>query len=80
VIPTMIIIGLVVGFLPRPWSLIGLAIAAVAWPLLLISSGVMGSSDTENILGGLAVATVNATAGLVIARALIALVRAKHRE
>lgn len=80
VIPTMIVIGLLVGFLPRPWYILGLAIAAIAWPLLLVYSGVIESGDMGNILGALALAAVNATLGLIVARALTALVRLICRQ
>ncbi len=80
VIPTMIIIGLLVGFLPRPWYMLGFAIAIAAWPLLLVRSGIIDPGDAETILGALAFAAGNAAVGLVIARGLTALIRATYRE
>jgi hypothetical protein len=74
-IPTLILAGLVVGFLPRPWYLVGIALAAATWPLLRVASG-SATIDTPGMLGEFALACANVAVGVVIARLLFNLVRA----
>ena len=75
-IPTLILVGAIVGILPRPWFVAGLVIAAIAWPVLLVSSGTVRPTDVEGMLGAFALAAVNAAVGAVITRTLVRLVRA----
>jgi hypothetical protein len=58
-IPTLIVAGLVVGFLPRPWLFAGIVIAAAAWPLLLAISRPARSFDVASALGEFALAALN---------------------
>lgn len=59
-IPTLIVLGLVFG---RWWRL-SLAVAATAWPLVLVIDGAM---DLEpQLLGASALAAVNAGVGVLI--------------
>lgn len=74
-IPTMIAIGFLVGFLPRPWYLAGIAIGAAAWPLLLVASDAT-SVDGPGALGAFLIAAANAGVGAVVARLLVNSVRA----
>ena len=79
-IPTMILIGLVVGSLPKPWYLVGFGIATVAWPLLLIWSDILQASEIASVLIALALAAVNAAVGVAVARGAVAAVRAMHPD
>lgn len=79
-IPTMILIGLTVGFLPAPWSVVGLGIATVAWPLLLIRADTLQASDLAGVLGGLALGAANAAVGVAVARGVAAVVRAANAK
>lgn len=73
-IPTLILVGIVVGLLPRPWYLVGIVAAGIAWPLLRAISGPT-AIDGLSMLGEFAIAAANAAAGTVIARLLVNFVR-----
>jgi hypothetical protein len=75
-IPTSILVGLVIGLLPRSWARIGAGAAALAWPVLLVSSGAIRANDTESLLGAFLLAAVNTVAGVVTTRTVVRLVRA----
>ncbi len=79
-IPTMILIGLALGSLPRPWWVVGFGIATIAWPLLLIWSDVLQASEVANVLIAMALAAVNAAIGVAVARGVAAVVRAVHPD
>jgi hypothetical protein len=78
-IPTLIVAGLLVGLLPRSWYLIGLGSATIAWPLLLIQSGIVESSDAPTLLNATALAALNVSVGLLVATRLGALWRNRDR-
>ncbi|MGH2614264.1 MAG: hypothetical protein ACRDJC_03410 [Thermomicrobiales bacterium] len=73
--PTYLLIGFLVGFLPRPWYLAGIAIVGAAWPLFRVVAGDT-VVDGPSMVGEFALATANAAAGAVIARLLVNAVRA----
>jgi hypothetical protein len=74
-IPTFILAGFGVSFLPRPWYLVGIALAAATWPLLRVASGSV-AIDIPSMLGEFGLACANVAVGAVIARLLFNLVRA----
>ena len=65
-IPTLLLVGLVAGLLPRPWLCV--AIAAIAWPLVLLGTSVV--SGPASIPVAAALAAANTVAGTVVARSL----------
>jgi hypothetical protein len=73
-IPTMILVGLAIGILPRPWYIVGLAAAVVFWPALLLAIGTIEPNETANIVGAAALALQNTVIGIVITKGLFALV------
>ncbi len=79
-IPTMILIGLAVGSLPRPWWVVGFGFATVGWPLLLILSDILQASEVASVLIAFALAAVNAAVGVAVARGAAAVVRAVHPD
>ncbi len=74
-IPTLMLVGFAVGFLPRPWYLVGMALAAAAWPLFRVASSA-AVIDGPSMVGEFALACANVAVGVVIARLLFNLVRA----
>ena len=77
-IPTMILIGLAIGSLPRPWWVVGFGIATIGWPLLLIWSEVLQASEVASVLIAMALAAVNTAVGVAVARGAAAVTRAVH--
>jgi hypothetical protein len=70
---TFIAIGVVVGFLPRPWYLIGILAVGLTWPLIRVGTGV-ATIDVQSMIGEFAIAAINAAVGTVIGRLLVNLV------
>lgn len=68
-IPVMIVAGLVFG---RWWKL-ALVSAAIAWPILLVATGVTRSFGT--LFGAALLAAANAAVGVVVHQAALRLVR-----
>jgi len=68
-IPTMIVFGLVLG----RWWRSALVAAALAWPLLLITSGVLAVG--EQLLGAAALGVANAALGVALHQVVLHLVR-----
>jgi hypothetical protein len=60
-IPTMLLLGLALG----RWPWIALGAAVVTWPLLLVASDAATLSDAGTLLGGAALALVNAGIGVL---------------
>ena len=79
-IPTMILVGLVIGLLPKPWYIVGLAVAVVFWPLLLLATGTIETGETANIIGAAALALQNTVIGLVITKGVFALMARNRSE
>jgi formate-dependent nitrite reductase membrane component NrfD len=57
-IPTMIVLGLFIGLLHRPWNAVGVLVAASGWALFLVTTGTVAISDpllvtAAFLLGGL---------------------------
>ena len=68
-IPTLILVGLVMG---RWWRVV-MPLAAVGWPVLLIATGVSSGFDFVLAAAGLAIA--NVTVGVLVYQALWLLVK-----
>jgi hypothetical protein len=68
-IPTLILVGLVLG---RWWRIV-IPLVAVGWPALLIVTGV--DSGFDFVLAAAALAIANVTVGVLVYRALWLLVR-----
>lgn len=76
-IPILILIGLAIGCLPQlPWRLTALAIAAFAWPVLLVATGTVRPADATGILSALALAAANAAVGAYLGSKLATIARA----
>jgi hypothetical protein len=73
--PTFILIGVVVGLLPRPWFLVGLVVAAVAWPIGRVVSGTV-ELDILNMVGEGAICGINLALGAVVGRLIFHSARA----
>lgn len=58
-IPTMILLGLILG----RWWWVALASAAIAWPLLLVATDVMGLEP--GLMGAAGLAVANAGVGVL---------------
>ncbi len=68
-IPTMILVGVVLG----RWWKVALAVAALGWPLLLVATGLM---DVEpGLLAASALAVVNAGVGVLAHQGVLHLYR-----
>ena len=74
-IPTMILAGLFIGLLRRPWYLIGLIVAAVGWALLVVITDVIEVGNTGDILGAMSIAALNAAVGVGLTRGAALLLR-----
>lgn len=74
-IPTIILVGLALGLLPRRWQVVGVVVASVAWAVRLVIDGVIAAGDGGNVLGAMIFALVNVIAGLVVMRAVVPVVR-----
>jgi hypothetical protein len=61
VIPTMILLGLVLG----RWMPVAFLAAAVGWPLLLVASGVVAPDDGQTLATAAVLAVINAAVGVV---------------
>jgi hypothetical protein len=70
-VPTMILIGLAIGFLPRPWRLAGMILASISWPILLLASGTGQAIDVQSRLGEAAIAAANVGFAVLVVRRLI---------
>ena len=73
--PTFILIGVVVGLLPRPWFLVGLVVAAVAWPIGRVVTGTV-EVDVPNMVGEAAICGINLALGAVVGRLIFHTARA----
>lgn len=74
-IPTMILVGLFVGLLPRPWYLLGVVLAACGWAVLLVQTGVVAASDYTILLGGFVLALLNVLVGVGLTRVTAQFIR-----
>lgn len=79
-IPTMMLVGLLVGLLPRPWYLVGVVVASIGWALALVVTDVIGVGDVAGIVGAVLLALVNMLVGVGVARAVTMLVRTLARQ
>lgn len=75
-IPTLILAGIMLGFLPQRWSVVGIVVAAAAWTLLLALSRAGTPFDGTSMLGDFALAVVNGAIAAFATRKAIGLVRA----
>jgi hypothetical protein len=72
-IPTLVLIGLAIGLLPRPWYAVGLLVAGCGWALHLIVVGTIPPTDGSSALGAFVLALANAAVGILAATAFVAL-------
>ncbi len=72
-IPTLIVFGLVFG--RRPWRC--LAVAVVAWPLLLVATGILGLE--RSLAGAAGLAILNSLVGVAIHQGLTWAIRRRGR-
>ena len=79
-IPTMIVLGLVIGLLPRPWYGITAVLAGISWVVLLGSMGTIAISDVSEVLSTFLFGLVNVLVGVAITRAVRLLIRSTVRE
>lgn len=73
-IPTMILFGLLFG----RWWRTALAVSAVAWPVLLVATGITGEAATLAVAAVLSVA--NAALGVLAHQVLLRLFRLSSRR
>lgn len=66
-IPTMLLLGLALG----RWPWIALAVAVFVWPLMLVASDAATFADAGTLLGGAALAVVNAGIGVLVHQACL---------
>ncbi|RJS47982.1 hypothetical protein [Nocardioides cavernaquae] len=66
-IPTMLLLGLALG----KWPWIALAVAVSIWPLMLVASDAATFADGETLVGGAALAVVNAAIGVLVHQAFL---------
>jgi hypothetical protein len=77
VIPTMILLGFVLGRWWRP----ALGTAAVGWPLLLVATNVIDFDDGRVLAGAAVLAVANAGVGVLAHQACLGVYRhLRHRS
>lgn len=79
-IPTMMLVGLLVGLLPRPWYVVGIVTASIGWAVLLVGTDVIGAGDVIAIAGAILLALVNTLVGVGVARVGAMVVRTLVRQ
>jgi len=75
-IPTMILLGLVLG----RWWLPALGTAAVGWPLLLLATVVIGFDEGLVVAGSAGLAVANAGVGVLTHQACLRAYRRLHHR
>ena len=76
-IPTMILLGLILGRWWRP----AIATAAVGWPLLLVATNVIDVDEVGTLVGAALLAVVNAGVGVLAHQGYLrAYRRMRHRN
>ena len=75
-IPTLLLAGLVVGLLSRPWWLAGLVVVSAGWVLLIGESRSYATVDVTSMIGEFAIAAVNTLIGVIVTRQVVRLVQA----
>jgi hypothetical protein len=76
-VPTFILIGVIVGLLPRPWFLVGIAVAAMAWPIYRVVSGA-AEIDVPSMVGEVVISAINLALGAVAGRLIVHSVHASR--
>ena len=74
-IPTMILVGLVLGLLRRPWYVVGAVVASLGWTVALVVTDVIAAGDIVNVLGAVFLALLNVFAGVGVTKGVIAAIR-----
>jgi hypothetical protein len=72
VIPALLIAGFAIGFLPRPWAILGVALLAAGWAALLLANRTVDAADA---LGAVALGLANAATGALVGQATRAAIR-----
>jgi hypothetical protein len=74
-IPTMIVLGLFVGLLHRPWYAVGVLVAAAGWTLLMVTSGTVAIGDPLLVAVAFLLGGLNTMIGVIVTRGLSMLIR-----
>ena len=69
----MLVVGLVLGFLPRTWRNVGIAVAAFGWAVLLIVDGTLDAGVTTSVVFSVVFAAANVFVGVAVANVIIGL-------
>jgi hypothetical protein len=75
-IPTLLLAGVIIGLLPRPWFIVGILLSAAAWTLLLTFSKPGAPLDAASMFGDFAIATINSALAVFVTRKIVRLVQA----
>ena len=75
-IPTMILLGLILGRWWRP----ALATAAIGWPLLLVTTNVIAFDDVGMLVGAALLAVANAGVGVLAHQGCLRTYRYQRRR
>lgn len=82
-VPTLILLGLIVGMFPRPWFWYGLGMVVIVWVLFLVAPAGPARTNPERLFVILVLTVANTAVGAIIARLLVNLVLmlwTRHRE
>ncbi len=75
-IPTLILAGLAVGLLPKPWYLVAALVITLCWPVFLIVDNGTGVTGIDDLIGPFVLAAINTGVGALIARQAVRIFRA----
>jgi hypothetical protein len=74
VIPTVIVLGLVIGFAPRPWFYLLSLLAGVGWAVLGVIIGTIDADSVSILFGAFMFGAVNTMIGATVTRIVVPLV------
>ena len=75
VIPTMIVLGLVIGLAPRPWFYLLSLLAGAGWAGVLAINGTVDTTNSFEMMNAFIFGAVNAMLGATLTRVVVPLVR-----
>lgn len=73
-IPSMLLLGLVIGLAPRPWFYLLSLLAGVGWAVLLVVNGTVDSGRGLEVFNAFMFGSVNAMIGATITRILVPII------
>jgi hypothetical protein len=73
-VPSLILLGFVVGMFPRPWFWYGLGMVVIVWVLLLVAPASPARANPEHVAAIALFAVANTAVGAVVARLLVNLI------